>query len=59
MSIKDKVNAAAGAVQEAGGKIRQKVDEAVGDHKGAAYGVKDQVEGNLRKNTAKLSDALD
>ncbi len=48
----------AGAVKETGGKIRAKVDHAVGDHKGEVQGRKDQLEGNAQKNFGKVKDAI-
>ena len=52
---KDKI---AGAVKEAGGKIRAAVDSATGDKKGEALGKKDQMTGNIHKNFGKLKDAF-
>ena len=48
----------AGSIKETGGKIREKVDHAVGDKKGEALGIKDQVTGNAQKNYGKLKDSF-
>jgi uncharacterized protein YjbJ (UPF0337 family) len=47
-----------GTTKEIGGKIREKVDHAVGDKKGEAQGIKDQVTGNIQKNYGKLKDTV-
>ena len=51
-------NTIAGTVQETGGKIRAKVDHALGDTEGEMLGIKDQVAGNVKKNFGKMEDAL-
>ncbi|MDX1975285.1 MAG: hypothetical protein SFT92_06375 [Rickettsiales bacterium] len=48
----------AGAIRETGGKIRKKVNKAIGSNKGAALGLKDEVAGNAQKNYGKLKDPL-
>ena len=48
----------AGAVKETGGKIRSKIDHAVGDKKGEAQGKKVQAAGNIQKNYGKLKDSI-
>lgn len=48
----------AGAVKETGGKIRSKVDKAIGNKKGESLGRKDQAMGNLQKNYGKLKDSI-
>jgi uncharacterized protein YjbJ (UPF0337 family) len=47
-----------GSIKEAGGKMRSKVGDAVGDKKGEAYGLKDQAAGKVQKNYGKIKDAV-
>lgn len=47
-----------GAVKETGGKIRRKVDGALGDSKGQALGSKDEAAGKLQKTYGKIKDKI-
>jgi uncharacterized protein YjbJ (UPF0337 family) len=53
---KDRV---AGAVKEAGGKMRAKVGKMTGDEKGEAKGRADQAAGAVQKTYGKIKDAID
>ena len=48
----------AGAVKETGGKVRSKVDRAIGDKKGEVLGKKDQALGKMQKDYGKLKSSI-
>lgn len=48
----------AGSIKETGGKVRSKIDHALGDTKGEAKGLADQAAGNVQKNYGKFKDSL-